>query len=93
VATKVKAAAPAAALAPARVALKAATGGGAAMDEAVDGVAPPPPAPAQVGSWRNVPATFPSLPAKWPGLDGLSYKAREQLFLYHAYKTPAKART
>ena len=40
---------------------------------------------ASAGSWKTPPA-MPTLPPRFPGLDALSLKKREQLFAYHAFK-------
>ena len=37
----------------------------------------------------TTPPSVPTLPAKYLGLDHLSLKKREQLFLYHAFKPVA----
>ena len=43
---------------------------------------------AAAAKWTT-PPSVPTLPAKFPGLESLSIKKREQLFLYHAFKPVA----
>ena len=45
-------------------------------------------AAAAAAKWTT-PPSVPTLPAKFPGLESLSIKKREQLFLYHAFKPVA----
>ena len=45
-------------------------------------------AAAATAKWTT-PPSVPTLPAKFPGLESLSIKKREQLFLYHAFKPVA----
>jgi hypothetical protein len=36
-------------------------------------------------AWATASRAMPAMPAKFSGLDAMSIKKREQLFLYHAY--------